>query len=436
MVRSADEKRDKRLTVYLTEQEETRLDAVVKHMGTSKAKFMIRAMNREIHQLEDPPELLVQDKIGEIMESQEEPVSGYVCSNRHVYWIGQSQMQPPDRCPVCGARDTKRTWVGTVHRDIDCDYRKPGYGQKYWGCKMKDAKIMGSDLAQEGKQVAQDIQVGIAVEMAVVAAKETEMECYLLESNAPVTVHIECSKVVPGEILKITPIKVWQSNGHAHISGNIESARIDATALGLKPLHLYDTQEVWDPENIEWVQDMKLKRGSRESQDKWLKPVIAYGPRQMYTIENVIPGEKPGVLSNPLNDAEEWMDGGNYRKAYDILMKILESDLRCLDAHNDLAYLAFDKTPELALKHYEVGVRIGELSLNEGFNGVLWWYSLDNRPFLRCMHGYGLCLWRLKRLKESEDVFNRMLWLNPSDNQGVRYLMDDVKHGRAWKADR
>jgi hypothetical protein len=33
-------------------------------------------------------------------------------------------------------------------------------------------------------------------------------------------------------------------------------------------------------------------------------------------------------------------------------------------------------------------------------------------------------------------VFDRMLWLNPSDNQGVRFLIEDVRVGEAWEAQR
>jgi len=71
------------------------------------------------------------------------------------------------------------------------------------------------------------------------------------------------------------------------------------------------------------------------------------------------------------------------------------------------------------VNHYEAGVRIGELSLDPHFDVVLPWSCLDNRPFLRCMPGYGLCLWRLKRFEEAEKVFMRMLWLNPSDNYSL-----------------
>jgi hypothetical protein len=44
-----------------------------------------------------------------------------------------------------------------------------------------------------------------------------------------------------------------------------------------------------------------------------------------------------------------------------------------------------------------------------------------------------LCLWRLKRFEEAASVFERMLWLNPSDNQGVRFLIDDVRARTLWE---
>ncbi len=52
---------------------------------------------------------------------------------------------------------------------------------------------------------------------------------------------------------------------------------------------------------------------------------------------------------------------------------------------------------------------------------------------LRCMHSYGLCLWQLGRLEETERIFNRMLWLNPPDNQGVRFLIEEVRAGTGWE---
>lgn len=76
---------------------------------------------------------------------------------------------------------------------------------------------------------------------------------------------------------------------------------------------------------------------------------------------------------------------------------------------------------------------VGQLSLGPGFDGLLLWGFIDDRPFLRCIHSYGLCLWRLGRLEEARRLFERMLWLNPADNQGIRLLMRDLNDGSPWQ---
>ena len=139
------------------------------------------------------------------------------------------------------------------------------------------------------------------------------------------------------------------------------------------------------------------------------------------------PYEDPIIASNELKE------DGDLFGAKRILMELCQADLRSLDAHAHLGNFVFDNMPEKAIRHYEVGLRIGELSLGDGFDGALHWGLIDNRPFLRCMQGYGLCLWRLGHFDDAECVFDRMLWLNPSDNQGVRFLIDDVRLGTMWE---
>mgnify|MGYP001047159295 FL=1 len=104
------------------------------------------------------------------------------------------------------------------------------------------------------------------------------------------------------------------------------------------------------------------------------------------------------------------------------------------DARAHLDSFAFPRTPVKAIRHYEAGVRIAELSFPDGFDGVLAWGLIDNRPYLRCLHGFGLCLWRLGRFAETGQVFERILWLNPTDNQGVRFLLPEVRRGVRWRA--
>ena len=117
-----------------------------------------------------------------------------------------------------------------------------------------------------------------------------------------------------------------------------------------------------------------------------------------------------------------------------LLESLLVKDVRCLDAHAHLGNLAFDKQVRTALEHYQRGVLIGELSLGEKFEGVLPWGMIDNRPFLRCLNGLGLCLWRLERFEEAEALFMRLLWMSPSDNLGVRFLLPSVRTRKPWTA--
>lgn len=40
---------------------------------------------------------------------------------------------------------------------------------------------------------------------------------------------------------------------------------------------------------------------------------------------------------------------------------------------------------------------------------------------------------RIDSFEEAGSIFDRMLWLNPSDNQGVRFLIDQVRAKAKWE---
>jgi len=283
-----------------------------------------------------------------------------------------------------------------------------------------------SRRGRQHKVTDDDIDLGQPAELVVLAVKERAARCRLLGSSRVITLRASCLwELVPGAIATVKPRKQWRYAGHPYLSGEIQSARIDVKALDLLPLELRN-MGMWDPEEEYWGEE-------DEPVEEWARPIIARGPRPMYEMEQVLPGwvpdspfDDPVIRSNDLKNAGEWAE------AEKILMELCQADLRCLDAHSHLGNLAFRHHPKDAIRHYEVGLRIGELSLGDDFTGVLSWGHIDNRPFLRCIHGYGLCLWRLGRFDEAEHVFHRMLWLNPSDNQGVRFVVDEVRAKEAW----
>jgi hypothetical protein len=285
---------------------------------------------------------------------------------------------------------------------------------------------ISSRRKQQHKATADDLDLGKSVELIALSVKERAARCRLLGSERVITLRASrLWDVVPGATLTIKPQKQWRYAGHPYLSGEIESTRIDAEALDLVPLGLMD-MGIWDPKEDHW-------REENEPVEAWAKPIIARGPRPMFEMEQVLPGENPGdPFDDPITRANDLKDAGELVEAEKILMELCQADLRCLDAHSHLGNLVFDHSPQKAMRHYEVGLRIGKLSLGNDFAGTLPWGLINNRPFLRCMQGYGLCLWRLGRLDEAERVFDRMLWLNPSDNQGVRFLIDEVKAKTAW----
>lgn len=273
------------------------------------------------------------------------------------------------------------------------------------------------------------IDLSRPVELVGLAVKQRSARCLILGGQSLITLRAPAlHRVIPGHIVTVQPNKHWLYNGHPYLSGKIVSTRVDAPALGLRPLALRRRGH-WDPDGEYWGEE-------GEPIEDWARSILERGTRPMFEMEQVLPGSDPENFdSDPILEAIDLANAGDTPAAQGILAGTLEADLRCLDAHAHLGNLAFQPSPRWALGHYEIGIRIGELSLADGFDGVLNYGFINNRPFLRCLHGYGLCLWRLERLEEAQRVFERLLWMNPSDNQGIRFLLPAVRAREAWMGD-
>ncbi|MBC7335573.1 MAG: tetratricopeptide repeat protein [Clostridia bacterium] len=110
----------------------------------------------------------------------------------------------------------------------------------------------------------------------------------------------------------------------------------------------------------------------------------------------------------------------------------MQGDLRCLDAYVHLGRYHFadgrsEWATRLAAKCYRAAVAVGERSFPAGFDGFLPWSWVDNRPFLRALHGLGLCHWRLGDLEGALEMFLRLLQLDPDDGIAARLLVPPVE---------
>lgn len=239
------------------------------------------------------------------------------------------------------------------------------------------------------------------------------------------------SKVRPveGEFFSVEVEKSWIFGSTQYVKGKITAAHFDLERLELEPLGLEDWgSEDYDPESLDYLPE--------EIARQLLKEETA----RVFEMEVVMPEleEEPAPFSDPTFDAAELIRAGDVEGAADLLGRLLTMDLRCIDAHSHLGLIEFEAGRygdlDMATRNYRIGVSIGDQALGPDFFGRLPWGVLGNRPYLRCLHGLGLCCWRAGDFEGALNTFRRLLLFNPADNQGVRFLWDDVVAGRPWPA--
>jgi hypothetical protein len=316
----------------------------------------------------------------------------------------------------------------TAHRDLKriIRERQKKTGESYTASR---AHVMRDRAALLGLEAdAPAMSEPLRVDAAVLKVNRQSARVRIVAETGQVTFRSpDVWRVVPGHLVTLVIERRWTWRDDAYASGRIENPRIDVAKLGLEPLPLEDGE----------LDDVRSHSELFRPPDPYasLWENLTAKPRPSFVFDGITWEAFPGLdpEETPTCDAAELIEEGDHEGAWELLMETLGEDLRCIDAHAHLASLVFEYSPERAMLHYEVGIRIGELSLPPRFDGLIIWGRIFNRPFLRCLHGHGLCLWRLGRFAEAERVFERILSLNPNDNQGVRFCLDDVRNGKAWE---
>ena len=114
-------------------------------------------------------------------------------------------------------------------------------------------------------------------------------------------------------------------------------------------------------------------------------------------------------------------------KGKKLIKQALELDPDNADAYNYLASVENDVDKALAL--YRQAVEAGERALGEEFmqeNKGHFWGLFETRPYMRAKSGVAGCLYAKNRVNATIEVYREMIELNPSDNQGVRYLLATI----------
>lgn len=131
--------------------------------------------------------------------------------------------------------------------------------------------------------------------------------------------------------------------------------------------------------------------------------------------------------TTPLERAQELIydafDARDARKRVKLAEKALHITEDCADAYVLLAEETAEDVEE-AKDLYEAGTRAGERALGEetfAEDAGHFWGILETRPYMRAREGLAHCLWETGHREEAIEHYQRMLELNPEDNQGIRY---------------
>jgi tetratricopeptide (TPR) repeat protein len=153
----------------------------------------------------------------------------------------------------------------------------------------------------------------------------------------------------------------------------------------------------------------------------------------MLKLSRVAPHEWEFVFPDVYNDLiDEFYSGcefcekGNLDEAERAFRAVLAQMPDRLDALHRLALVLSKRgLADQALDLWEQAVRIGHTAFPQDFEAVrdrLEWGWLENRPFLRCLHGLALAEYHEDKAAEALSLFQELLALNPDDNQGARAM--------------
>lgn len=153
-----------------------------------------------------------------------------------------------------------------------------------------------------------------------------------------------------------------------------------------------------------------------------------------YDFDSMSRNEKEDLLDRKfyefLNDGWEDLNYGEVVLSRKIFREILKKVPECVDAYNGMgaSYLEEGKLKD-AHEYYKKAYELTLEQLGGKIPEELLWGILDNRPYLRAMHGLGLVLWRKKKVREAREIFETMFRINPNDNQGIRFILQALDEG-------
>ena len=235
-----------------------------------------------------------------------------------------------------------------------------------------------------------------------------------LETNEVVSVKTSCYRVAEFDTVMFALSKEWTFNKNQYVSGEILENRFDPDSIDI-PGHQFREIEPYDPS--EWY-------SSRELQG-FIGECMGRGRRMSYEFEDYTGFGFYGPNTDPVYESTEC---DTLDERYAMLMKLFEAYPQCIDAIVHVGYQYLKKAFYLhhAENCFRTAILVAQKNLPPDFDGIILWSCLNNRPYLRALHGLLLTQWRQGVFEPAAKTACTILRLNPPDNHGVRFLIDKI----------
>ena len=132
-------------------------------------------------------------------------------------------------------------------------------------------------------------------------------------------------------------------------------------------------------------------------------------------------------IDDKLDQALDIWEAGHDESAEKMLRAVVEACPNHIDALHHLSLIYNEQGRKLeAYVFCQAAVSIGLQAIPRKFkwdNARVTWGMLENRPFMRAYHNLGLWHFHSGRYDDAIEIFQRLLSVNPGDNQGVKYLL-------------
>ncbi len=174
-----------------------------------------------------------------------------------------------------------------------------------------------------------------------------------------------------------------------------------------------------------------VKRKKRTSKEKADENGQSFELASIGDREWVFPDQNTSDEIHELfEEALDLMDELKFGSAKAKLKRMLKLNPDHIDAIHHLAIIENRKknkkpSRELWKKGVEIGRSAIPISFKRGSSRIPW-SNLDNRPFLRCLHGHAFALNDDSKIEEAFEVFEELLDYNPDDNQCVRDILMEM----------